>query len=297
MSKFAVFHIEGGIGKNVAATAVIEAYKREHTDRQIIVVTAWSQVFENNPNVDRVYIHGQTPYFYKDYIYNKDVVVFAHDPYKETPHVTQQQHLIETWCEMVGVGHKGELPRLSINFREEEIARNLMANDTGKPILLFQPFGGPGKHSQEFPYSWTRDIHPAIAQSIVNVLSQKYHVVHICYDFHPTLNDCVRVDQELPKNVLFALLNNSDDRILVDSSLQHAAVALNKRSTVVWVATNPTIFGYELHRNVTPNKRFLEGTKHSYLFDYNFTGDIGECPYNNPNEIFNASDIIGTMLD
>ena len=295
MSK-AIFHIEGGIGKNIAATAVIEAYKKQNKEEDIIVVTAWPQVFENNVNVEKVFSHGQTPYFYKDYIIDKDVKVFAHDPYKETPHITKKQHLIKTWCEMVGVEYNGEKPSLSINYREREVARRMMDNPTDKPILLFQPFGGPGKHQQEFPYSWTRDIHPELAQAIVDMLAQEYHIVYVCYDFHPHLEGCVRIDQEMSKNMLFALLLGSHKRILIDSSLQHAAAALGLKSNVVWVATEPEIFGYDLHRNVVPKKKYREGTKHSYLFDYNFTGDISECPYMDPTEIHNMGDILNGLI-
>ena len=38
-----VFHIEGGIGKNVAATAVTAAYKKSNPKRKIIVVSAWPE--------------------------------------------------------------------------------------------------------------------------------------------------------------------------------------------------------------------------------------------------------------
>ncbi len=296
MSKTAIFHIEGGIGKNVAATAVIEAYKKNNSDENIIVVTAWPDVFDNNPNVEKVLSFGQTPYFYQDYIFEKDVKVFAHDPYKETPHITQKQHLIQTWCDMVGVKYDNETPSLNINFREQELANKLISNYTLKPVLLFQPFGGPGPQHQALPYSWTRDIHPEVAQEIVNRLSPKYHIVHVCYDFHPTLLGCVRLDQQMTKKTLFALINASQDRIFIDSSLQHAAAALNKPSTVVWVATNPKIFGYSLHRNIKPAKEFKKGTRHSYLFDYNFTGDVSECPYADPLEIHNATDIINTLI-
>ena len=48
-----VFHIEGGIGKNIAATAVIAAYNKATPERKIIVVPAWAEVWMNNPNISR----------------------------------------------------------------------------------------------------------------------------------------------------------------------------------------------------------------------------------------------------
>jgi hypothetical protein len=294
MSDFAIFHIEGGIGKHVAATAVVECYKKNHPDTQIIVVCAWPEVFLLSPFIHRVYRIGSAPYFYQDYIYNKKVKVFAQEPYKQTSHLTKQKHLIETWCDMIGVEYGNERPRVFFNFREKEVGCKLFAK-LDKPLLLFQPFGGPGKEHQQHPYSWTRDIHPEIAQQLVNKLSTKYDIIHICYEFHPTLQNCTRFDQIVSKKVLFNLLGISDARLLIDSSLQHAAAAMNLPSTVVWVATESKLFGYSIHKNVEPETKHLQGTIDSYLFDYNFTGTIHECPYSSPNEIFNIDKILSTL--
>ena len=295
MSKIAVFHIEGGIGKHIAATAVVECYKKNNPNTKVVVVCAWPEVFLNNPTVERVYKLGSVPYFYRDYILNKDVEIYAHEPYKTTTHITKKSHLIESWCAMIGIEYGGEKPRLVLNFREREIAAKLINNTTGKPVLIFQPFGGPGKEYQETPYSWMRDIHPDVAQTLVDKLSEKYHVVYVCYDFHPQLQNCVRVDQILQKKVLFGLLEYSHARLLIDSSLQHAAAALNLPSTVVWVATQPEIFGYKIHKNITSTESFPKGTVDSYLHDYNFTGAIYECPFTAPNQIFDINAILETL--
>lgn len=295
MPETVVFHIEGGIGKHIASTAVVECYKKYNQSTKIVVTCAWPEVYLNNPYVDRVYKLGVTPYFYRDFIHNKDVEIFAQEPYKQTSHITKQKHLIQTWCSMIGVEHTIESPRLYFNFREHEIASKIINNPENKPVLIFQPFGGPGEDYQETPYSWTRDIHPNVAQTLVNILKEKYHVVHVCYNFHPILNNCQRVDAVLQKKVLFSLLTHSSARLLIDSSLQHAAAALNLPSTVVWVATSPKIFGYDIHKNILPIITHEEGTIDSYLYDYNFTGAIYECPYVYPHEIFDIDAILNTL--
>jgi len=294
--KKAIFHIEGGIGKHIAATAVIECYKKNYPETGIVVVCAWPEVFLNNPFVYRVYRLGMYPYFYEDYIYNKDVEVFAQEPYKTTTHITKQNHVIESWCKMIGVQYTNEQPRLTLNFRENELGRTVLTSLDNRPTLIFQPFGGPGKGHQETPYSWMRDIHPDIAQQLVNRLSEKYNVVHVCYDNHPSLSNCLRIDQVLQKKVLFSMLQYSQARLFIDSSLQHAAAALGLPSTVVWVATQPKIFGYGIHNNIGPIEEFPQGTVDSYLYDYNFTGAIHECPYDNPAQIFDIEAILKTLL-
>ena len=296
VGKNAIFHIEGGVGKHVAASAVIASYKKAKPKNNIIVVCAWPEVFLNNPHVDRVYRIGNTPHFYKDYILNKDVEIHSQEPYKTTDHITKKKHLIDSWCDLINVPRAGTAPELVLNFREKEEAGRLIQNPTNKPVLLLQPFGGPGKEHQETPYSWTRDIHPTVVQNIVNALHDRYHIVHVCYDLHPQLENVQRIDAGLPKKVLFGLLLYSTKRLLIDSSLQHAAAAMNLPSTVVWVATQPETFGYDLHTNIKPSQEFLEGTVDSYLYDYSFTGALHECQYENPSQIFDANKIANSLV-
>lgn len=289
MLKNAIFHIEGGLGKNIVATSVIRSYKKEYPTHSVVVNTAYPDIFQGNPHIDRCYLLGNTPYFYEDFIFNKDCEIFAHDPYKTTAHITKQQPLVKSWCDMVGVTYDGLNPNIHFNFREMEITRALLPQ-IDKPLLIFQPFGGPA--NQELPYSWTRDIHPSVAQQIVDSLKEKYSILHVCYPHHPQLQDVIRFDQNQNKKILCAMLNLSQKRILVDSSLQHAAAAMRLPSTVVWVGTQPEIFGYDIHNNITPTTTFPEGNINSYLYDYSFNGIIHECPYDNINQVFNVENII-----
>ena len=196
---------------------------------------------------------------------------------------------------MIGVEYNNETPQIYINSREKEISRNLIKFDNNKPVLIFQTFGGPGSPNQKLPYSWARDIHPAVAQEIVNILSENYNIIHICYDNHPILNNCLRIDQTISKKVLISLLLWSDKRLLIDSCLQHASAALELSSTVVWNVTKPEMFGYSLHNNMLPENTYPEGSANSYLFDYDITGIIDECPYDDYNNIFNIDKILKNL--
>jgi hypothetical protein len=287
-----IFHIHGGSGKHVAGANVVHSYKKRHPSKDIVVVSAYPEIFEGSSDVLRSYRLGNVPYFYRDYVYGKDIEVFGHDPYMTTSHITQQKNLIDSWCKLVGVDRSFTY-KLNINFREREFANRLINNPDGKKVLIFQPFGGPP--GSEMPYSWTRDIHPQTAQQIVNTLVNEYHIVHICHPHHPQLNGVQRIDTQLQKRILFAMLPLADKRLLIDSSLQHAAAAQQLPSTVCWVATNPKIFGYDIHTNLVPTTIYSEGTSASYLYDYNFGGDISECPYSHPSEIYTASDIISKL--
>lgn len=289
-----IFHIEGGIGKHIAATGVINAYKKQNPEEEIIVVCAWVEIFIHNPNISKVFAIGNTPYFYRDYIHDKDCKIFAQEPYKQTSHITKSKPLIDTWCDLIGIDPVSSEPTLHLTQKEMEVSRQLFTRGD-KPVLLFQPFGGAGQHSQPAKYSWSRDIHPSVAQKLVDILSHKFDIIHVCYDHHPILNNCLRLDQQISKNALFGLLLLADKRLLIDSSLQHAAKALNLPSVVQWIVTDPDVFGYDLHTNLKPKTSYPLGGIDSYLYDYNFGGSIHECPYASCDDIFDIQAIVNAV--
>ena len=46
--KYIVWHIEGGLGKNVAATSLMKTLKERHPNRKLIVVATYPEIFLNN---------------------------------------------------------------------------------------------------------------------------------------------------------------------------------------------------------------------------------------------------------
>ena len=107
-SKFSIFHLQGGIGKHVAATAVAKTIKENHPDRKLIVVCAYPDIFINLPYVDKVFTLGNTQYFYQDYVKDKDSILFHHEPYYTTDHIHKRKRLIDTWCDMYGLKRTNE---------------------------------------------------------------------------------------------------------------------------------------------------------------------------------------------
>ena len=64
--KYSIFHIQGGLGKHIAASAVAKCIKNNHPSRKLIVVSVYTDVFMNLPFVDRVYQLNNTNYFYEE---------------------------------------------------------------------------------------------------------------------------------------------------------------------------------------------------------------------------------------
>ena len=59
--KYFIWHIQGGLGKNIAATALCKSIKETYPDRELIMVVSYPEAFLNNPHIDRVYNIGQAP--------------------------------------------------------------------------------------------------------------------------------------------------------------------------------------------------------------------------------------------
>jgi uncharacterized phage-like protein YoqJ len=294
-SKYSIFHIEGGLGKHVAATAVARTIKKNYPDRELIVVCAYPEVFINLDFISRVYRHGHTPYFYQDFIRDRDFILFKHEPYFTTEHVKKETSLIENWSKLYNLEYSGELPEIKFNFRQKQYNANNWSRS--KPVFLIQTHGGP-LEKQPYPYSWTRDLPPYLYLPIVNEFKDTHHIIQVCRNEsqgiqHPAVEV---VSQSLLNMELFGLVAQSDKRLLIDSSLQHAAVALGKKSTVLWIGTSPTIFGYDQHINISANlDDSTAKLPDSYLFDYNFTGHLHECPIEDQATMFDISEIISSL--
>ena len=289
--KYLVWHIQGGLGKNIAGTALIRDLKEFYFDRKLIMVVSYPEVFLNNPNIDRVYQIGQAPYFYQDYIENKDVIIFRHEPYHQTGHINKTKHLIENWCDLLGIKYTNQQPEIHVNYIQK-MTTGLWKRD--KPVMVLQTNGGPA--NQQYSYSWTRDIPIEVAEELVNRYKSEYHIVQITRADGYPLDGVERVDRILSNMELFALLVESKKRILIDSCLQHAAAAFKLPSTVLWIGTSPIVFGYDLHRNIiaklTARANQLIG---SYLFDYQFENNAHECPYIDVKDIFDLDEIINNV--
>ena len=288
MERYIVWHIEGGLGKNVAATALIESLQNKYSDRKIIIVASYPDVFINHPIVYRVYKVGNTQYFYDDFIKDKDTIVFKHEPYFETNHIMKRKHLIENWCNLLGIEYTNQYPVLNFNLVQQRLA-NMWKRE--KPVLVIQTNGGP--FNSNLIYSWTRDIPFDVALMIAEKYSKTHHIIQVCKPSSRKLPNVEVLDEQMSSMEIFLLLAIADKRILIDSCLQHAAAALNVESDVFWIGTSPKNFGYVLHNNIVANPP-TNVTKmiDSYLFDYSFDGVTHECPYFTIEEMFNVADVI-----
>jgi hypothetical protein len=293
MEKYVVFHVEGGLGKNVASTAVIKNIAEKYKDRKLIVMASFPEVFLNNPYVHRVYRLGMTPYFWDDYISGQDTIILRREPYFETSHIMQKTPLHETWHKMYELPYNKEkdLPELYMNMIQSEMP---ITWNRQRPILLLHTNGGPLMDGAPI-YAWSRDMPRYVAESIVQQFGQQYHIIQIVKHASQAIQSPMVevVDRTMSNFELFSLVRASAKRVLIDSCLQHAAAAYKLPSTVLWIGTHPEMFGYSMHTNIVAKEPVGNVKKiDASYFDYSLDGQFHECPYNSPEEMFDVNEII-----
>lgn len=285
-----IFSVDGGLGKSIMATAVLKAIKKQYKRANILVSTAYPDVFINNPNVNKIITNTNNSGLYRDYIQNKEAKVFISDPYSTSDYITESKHLIQIWCEMYGLEYNGEMPELFLSKAEKQYYEPFYRLD--KPIMAIQPHGGA--INQPLKYSWTRDIPVPITERIIERFKDDYAIVHIKRD--DQLNYANTIGALDGFRSIAILLTMSKKRLLIDSSAMHIATSLNLPSVVAWIGTSPKVFGYDMHTNILAK----EPTKpldlnHSYYQRLPLFEDISKVPYNDLNDIFNVNQIIENL--
>lgn len=284
-----IFMISGGIGKNVMATAMIQATKKAYPKKNIIVITAWPEAWLHNPHVSKIINFVREKDFFKN-INKENFVFLGHDPYFDQNFIYRKKHLIEIWCEMYEIPYHNEQPQLYFTDSEKEDVKNRLPVD--KPLFFIQTSGGA--LNQDFPISWMRDMPLNIAQEIVNeMVNLGFRAIHLRREDQYSLKKAERLDFDLREAM--CAIEFSEKRLFIDSFAQHAAAALNKPSVVTWVGNKPEIFGYKIHKNLLPKEasKFRHQID-SYLEPYNITGMIHECPYDT-DDLFDKKEILENL--
>lgn len=273
-----IFQINGGLGKSVMATAVCKSIKAKYPNSKLIVVSAHTDVFLNNPYVDRCHSFNDLKYFYQNYIEGKEVLYLGQEVYSTNSYVNNKKNLIEIWCDIFDLPvleTKGE-----IYLTKREIDFYTKKHDFKQPILALQTSGSAG----EMMYNWSRDIPPIFVKSIINKF-QAYKIYHIRGENQISYEGTIPFTDNI--RAVCVLLAHSQKRILMDSSCQHIATALGLQSSVLWIGTDHKVFGYETNNNIIAEKETKKvSLANSFLSKYELVSNISDFPYNDESEIF-----------
>jgi len=276
--------IEGGAGKNIAATGAVRvAHERE---QQVDVITAWPSIWEGNPHVNKVWDWHHTEYFFdkmKDY----DEVIL-HDPYRHTHFLLGNLDLTATWNLMLNGQAEKVKPEIYLN-KAEKLAVDQALASVEKPILAIQTNGGTNEG-----YAWTRDIPLEEVVEVLNQFANDYEIVHLRAGGQLSIEG-TKHTAELNLRQSIEVLRRSKKRLLIDSVMQHAAAAFDLPSTVLWVMTRPEQFGYDLHDNVYSNDPELKNTDRLEMLLKGLDLDATKCPFSQGQSIFDTKKVVSSL--
>lgn len=281
-----ILNIQGGLGKNILATALTQGIKKRHPNSYLIVVCGYPDVFLNNPTVNKTLKHDQQNGIYEKFIKNQDVKFFVIDPYLTDDFQNNRGHLLNIWFNLCGLKYKGEQPEFFLSKAEKQFYST--AYKTDKPILALQTNGGAV--NQNMYYNWARDIPENIVVKVINKFKKDYNIVHIKRKDQISYDDTKQAIDGF-RSIAY-LLQISKKALLIDSFSQHLAKAVGKKSVVLWSATSPEMFGYDSHINIKANNHTKESnTNHPHYQQFQLVEPIENCPYKDLTEIFDFNQV------
>ena len=278
--------IEGGAGKGIAATGAVKL--ADDAGHQVDVITAWPQVWEGNPFVNKIYDWNRSEYLFEK-IKEYDKIIFD-DPYRHSEFLLGNLDLTGVWNLMLNEIAEPAKPVMFLNKAEMLHVTNLL-KDIKKPIFVVQTNGGSAQG-----YAWTRDIPLEEAAEILNQFNEEYEIIHLRANGQLEIGG-IKHTAELNIRQSIAVLALSEKRLLIDSVYQHAAAALDLPSVVLWAMTEPYMFGHELHTNVVCNEPLLKNTDRLEMLFKGLDASLDKCPFGVNQPIFDTEKVIKLLKD
>lgn len=285
-----IFQVQGGLGKSIASTAFVRKIKEKYPSSKLIVVTHWTDVFLNNPYVDELLHFSKLRGIYNTHIHGKKVMYLIQDPYSFSAHINKEEHLLQSWFSMINERYNGELPELYFDIKEKQYYSQQFK--TPKPLFVIHPNGGVANGKND-KYNWARDIPPNVVQQIIDRYKDNYTMAVIRTKDQIKYNDCVDLIEKW-REVSIAL-SFAKKRLLIDSSFQHIAAAMNLPSVVLWSVTDPDVFGYKIHTNIKSNPHNKDVDTDGVFSKYEIDEPLQNMPYKSFNDVYDVSNIIKSL--
>ena len=314
-AKNIILPISGGIGRNIFATAVIKNLKKAYPNKNIFVVAGFPDIFMNNPNVKKIFGFNSVQHLYEDYLdryasdgRNDDTVLIEVEPYRHPEYMNANMHIVEAWCDMLGVPCVDITPDIFLSRVEIEMAKShiiALEQKFSRPVVLLQHCGGKvpdNNNKQEQIASMSvmhrRSLSEKCSQELTDkLIADGYTVASIQSPNQFCPNGAEKI--HAPIRVILALVPSVVGIIAIDSFLQHACAALGVKSLVLWAGTSPDRLGYKAHVNLRRNVCSMPECHrpNSYAFDINANGFTWDCPFQDRCTDYDSETILQAYKD
>ena len=245
--------IEGGIGKQVAFTAIIDALVKKDKEK-IQIHSPYVDVFGGNTNVKFALDAHTIPHHDKRILDSQNICYC--EPYK-TNFIKGEQHIIQSYCKLFGVKYDEKMrPKMFTDHYKNDAKR--IAGDDDFIVVQFTGGQAPAGFNPQNNYLGggdpTRNYNQFLAQKVIDRIVEKYEDLKILNFSLP--NEPEYKKTERPELIPFAQwheilkLSNCKGFISVDSCLNHFARSAGRKGVVIWGGTRWTQFGYKQNINI-----------------------------------------------
>lgn len=282
------FWLEGGIGKHVMFTAMIDELHKKYG--KFNVLSAYPDVFKGNPKIKKAYSLDN---FMEDPRFTRDNDVVYTEPYKSNFVFEKERHLLEFWTKQLGIKHSKDMKpnivsRGIFKIDAKKIADDINKEHNGFIILQFtggqSPYemsnpNGPAPYGQNPMINQRNYPHELVVELVEKIQKEYPDLKILMYSLpneHPEIPGTERLNLEYMTYV--ELLRYAKTFVSIDSSLSHMATAVDKKGIVLWGGISYPEFGWDMHVNLT-----------NYRGEY---GEKGNFDPNNPHYIKVPTDTI-----
>ena len=265
--KKCLINVEGGLGKNVMLTSILEEFKEQKGYDEIYVISPYFDVFKACSVVTDAFPPGQGT-LYQELVLDDDCDVYWKEPYSNQRFIKKQCHLFDAWAEEFGFKLKGnamdyvpQLDKIESEFPavKQIVDQQLEAWNHNFCIVQFnggQSPLGPMQDQNGNPIQYNPQAEPLKRNyfkgaEIVQMLKERYPeatIVHFALPNEPEIEGTVKV--QVPYLAYHLLAAEAKAIICTDSSLQHLSTGVNNNLTVIWGETRPEHFGYKCNENI-----------------------------------------------
>jgi len=244
-----VFHVDGGLGRAIAFTGVINEVALKE---KVCVMSPYDFLFDTNPNVTNLDLNNKN--IFEEKIRESEYINV--EPYNNIDFYSKRNHLITVFNKLVTGKSDFVKPRVFEHPAYIKKARDWIETEkaNGKKLMFIQPFastGGNKPNEKEIEDVSYRSLKEDFVKKIVSQFKDQYNIFIVKDDSQFGFEDTKSFTMKCKEDyfLLFSIRKLVDVAISCDSFLPHLVEAIDSKAKtiVLWGASSEKNFGYPDH--------------------------------------------------